>query len=90
MAQQLRWAQELQGVLCKFGSLLDRPIYPSNRQSLTSLLPILLSPSTLFFLQLFVFWTAVYCVTLVACTIPVSAEAMNIPYVRGALIPSTE
>jgi len=48
MAQQLRWAQELQGVLCKSGSLLDRPVYPSNCQSLTSLLPTLFSLSTLF------------------------------------------
>ncbi|KAG0365544.1 palmitoyltransferase for Vac8p [Gamsiella multidivaricata] len=29
---------------------------------------------------LFVLWTAIYCVAIVACTIPVAAEAVNVPY----------
>ncbi|KAI1319771.1 palmitoyltransferase for Vac8p [Mortierella claussenii] len=36
---------------------------------------------------LFVFWTAVYCVTLVACTIPVAAEVVNLPYSENLFDP---
>ncbi|KAG0050282.1 hypothetical protein BGZ83_004934 [Gryganskiella cystojenkinii] len=36
---------------------------------------------------LFVFWTAVYCVVLVACTIPVVAEVINAPYNENVFDP---
>lgn len=37
--------------------------------------------------QLFVLWTAVYCVILVACTIPVVAEVISAPYVSLFIFP---
>ncbi|KAG0248810.1 hypothetical protein BG011_009881 [Mortierella polycephala] len=36
---------------------------------------------------LFVLWTAVYCVTLVACTIPVAAEVVHLPYAENLFDP---
>ncbi|KAG0027946.1 hypothetical protein BGZ81_005149 [Podila clonocystis] len=36
---------------------------------------------------LFVLWTAIYCVTLAACTIPVAAVAINLPYTENVFDP---
>ncbi|KAF9386358.1 Palmitoyltransferase zdhhc20 [Podila verticillata] len=36
---------------------------------------------------LFVLWTAIYCVTLAACTIPVAAVAINLPYNENVFDP---
>ncbi|KAG0219341.1 hypothetical protein BGX31_011341 [Mortierella sp. GBA43] len=77
MAQQLRRTQELQGILRRFqfndstGFGLDMF---DSAERLTNDATSLSWIYTLRPLQLFVFWTAVYCVTIVACTIPVTAE----------------
>ncbi|KAF9962007.1 hypothetical protein BGZ72_000074 [Mortierella alpina] len=36
---------------------------------------------------LFVLWTSIYCVTLVACTIPVVAEVVHLPYAENVFDP---